>query len=454
MEERMTQTPQRVDVAHLIETQKANAYRISILVWACMVMAIEGYDMQVVGFAAPAIIKIWKVNKGLFGPVFGFGLFGYMLGATVLSNLADRVGRKKLIVGGGLLFGAFTFAAAYSTSVTELLVLRFIAGLGLGCSIPSAIALSAEYAPSRSRATAISLIFLGYNIGSAAGGFIAAKTIPAFGWPSVFYIGGIAPIALSLVLIFVLPESVRFLALKPDRQSQVAKILSKLAPGQHFGADTQFFLREENQRGLPVLHLFTEGRAMMTSLLWLAFVSSLLGHAFLTNWLPTILEGSGKSLAHADIAGGLLQAGGGVGCLLVGWLLDRWGITSIAMAFAITAPLVVLFGVVGGSNFLLWTLVFFTGISLLGGQVGLNAISGSIYPTYIRSTGAGWAFGVGRIGSILGPVIGGLLITRLPASALFAFVAIPPLLCAGATFLLGRETTARQAREAPAPAVS
>jgi MFS transporter, AAHS family, 4-hydroxybenzoate transporter len=445
----MTETPQRVDVAQLIETQKANAYRISILLWATLVMGIEGYDMQVVGFAAPAIIKAWRVNRALFGPIFGWGLFGYMLGATVLSNLADRVGRKKLIVGGGLLFGAFTLAAAYSTSVTELLVLRFIAGLGLGCSIPSAIALSAEYAPARGRATAISVIFIGYNIGSAVGGFIAAKTIPAFGWPSVFYIGGLAPIVLSLVLIFALPESVRFLALRPDRQDRVAAIVSKLAPGQKFAPGTQFFLREENQRGLPVTHLFTDGRAMMTSLLWLAYISSLLGHAFLTNWLPTILESSGKSLARADIAGGLLQAGGGAGCLVVGWLLDRYGISSIAMGFALTAPLVVLFGVVGGSDLMLWTLTFLTGICLLGGQVGLNALSGSLYPTYIRSTGAGWAFGVGRIGSILGPVIGGFLINRMPPSSLFIWAALPPLLCAGATFFLGREPMARQARAAP-----
>ena len=445
----MAQTNQNIDVADLIENEKFNWFRISILVWACAVMFIEGYDMQVVSYAAPSIIKTWHVSKAYFGPVFGFGLFGYMLGATLLSNLADRFGRKKLIVGGGLLFGAFTFAAAYSSSVTELLSLRFIAGLGLGCSIPSAIALTAEYAPSRIRATTISVIFIGYNIGSAVGGFIAAKFIPAFGWPSIFVLGGIAPIVLSLILVFTLPESVRFLALKQGRPDRVAAILAKLT-GRTFAPGAQFILREENQPGLPVKHLFTKGRARMTSLLWLAFVASLFGHVFLTSWLPTVLESSGLTLANAVVAGALLQAGGGVGCLFIGWLLDKCGIIAIALAFAIATPLTVMIGFLGASVALIMTLVFVLGICILGGQVGLNAISGTIYPTYIRSTGAGWAFGVGRIGSILGPVIGGLLITVLPTTTVFMCAAIPVLCCAGATYFLARAPLAQQAREAPA----
>src|ERR1019366_3985157 len=245
-------------------------------------------------------------------------------------------------------------------------------------------ALTAEYAPSRMRATAISVIFIGYNIGSAVGGFIAAKFIPAFGWPSVFYLGGIAPIVLSLILVFRLPESVRFLALKQRRPDRVAAILAKLTPGRTFAPGAQFVVREENQAGLPVKHLFTEGRAMMTSLLWLAFVASLFGHVFLTSWLPTVLESSGLSLANAVMAGALLQVGGGVGSLLIGWLLDKRGIIAILVAFAIATPLTVMIGFSGGSVALIMTLVFVLGICILGGQVGLNAVSGTIYPTYIR----------------------------------------------------------------------
>jgi AAHS family 4-hydroxybenzoate transporter-like MFS transporter len=447
----MFQTKQTIDVASVIENRKVGWFQVGVVAWACAIMFVEGYDMQVLPYAAPAIIKAWHVNRAYFGPVFGFGLFGYMLGATLLSNLGDQLGRKKMVIGGGLLFGAFTLGVAYTSSLAGLLVLRFMAGIGLGASIPSAIALAAEYVPSRIRATTISIMFIGYILGSTAGGFIAARFIPVFGWPVVFYIGGIAPIVLSFTLIFALPESVRFLALKKTRPDRLASILAKLAPDQIFDPDAQFVLREENSGGLPVKHLFTEGRALMTSMLWFAVAASLIGHTFLTSWLPTVLVGGGMSLSHAVMAGALLQAGGAVGSLLIGWFLDNRGITTIAVAFAIAVPLVVFVGSAHRSDALMMTAVFLIGIGMLGGQVGLNAISGTIYPTYIRSTGAGWALGVGRVGSILGPVIGGVLISwNQPSSSLFIYAAIPLLCCAGATYLLGRVPEAHRAREVAA----
>jgi MFS transporter, AAHS family, 4-hydroxybenzoate transporter len=447
----MAQDTQSVDVAALIENRGLGRFQIVVLIWACVIMALEGYDMQVLAYAAPAIIKEWGVNKAYFGPVFGFGLFGYMLGATLLTSLSDRWGRKKLIIAGILLFGLFTFAAAYSSSLNQLLVLRFLAGFGLGASIPTVIALAAEYAPSHFRATTIGLMFIGYNIGAASGGFIAAKFIPSFGWPSVFLLGGIVPVLLAIILIFVLPESVRFLLLQHDRQDHIAAILSRLLPGETFDPGAPFVLREGTERGLPVKHLFTDGRAIMTSLLWLAFIASLMGHYFLTSWLPTVLVDTGVPLAHAVIAGALFQVGGGVGNLIVCRLLDKRGIVAIAVAFAIATPLTILIGAVGRSEILLMTLVFLNGACMLGGQVGLNAVSGSVYPTFIRSTGAGWAFGVGRIGSIVGPVIGGILISFNPPNLLlFTYAAIPVLFCTGATYLLGRAPAAQRRGDAPA----
>jgi AAHS family 4-hydroxybenzoate transporter-like MFS transporter len=445
----MAQPSQTIDVASVIENRKINTFQIVVIAWACAIMFIEGYDMQVVPFAAPAMIKAWHVNKAYFGPVFGFGLFGYMLGATLLSNLGDKFGRKKLIVSGGLLFGAFTLASAFSATLRELLVLRFIAGIGLGASIPSAIALAAEYAPSRARATTISILFIGYNLGSTAGGLLAAKFIPMFGWPVVFYIGGIFPILLSLCLIFALPESVRFLALQEGKRERVVAILRRLVPERSFDADAQFILREEHRSGVPVKNFFTEGRAFMTAMLWLAFISSLLGHTFLTSWLPTVLSGEGMSLSHAVVSGALLQFGGAFGAVLIGWLVDKRGITTIAVAFALAVPLIIFIGSAHITDAVLMVAVFFIGIGMLGGQVGLNAMSGTIYPTYIRSSGAGWAFGVGRVGSILGPVIGGVLIGwGQPPSLLFIYAAIPFLCCAAATYLLGRVPEARRAQQA------
>lgn len=440
-----------INVAALIEDRKLSRFQIAVIIWACVIMALEGYDMQVLAYAAPSIIKEWGVSKAYFGPVFGFGLFGYMLGATWLTSLSDRWGRKKVIVSGIFLFGLFTFAAGYSASLNELLILRFMAGLGLGASIPTVIALAAEYAPSRSRATMIGLMFIGYNIGAAGGGFIAAKFIPSFGWPSVFQLGGIAPVFLAVTLIFTLPESVRFLVLKRDRRERIAAILSRLVPGRSFDPGSQFTVPEENKGGFPVKRLFTDGRAMMTSLLWLAFIASLMGHYFLSSWLPTVLVDAGIPLAHAVIAAALFQVGGAAGNLIVCRFLDKRGIVAIALAFAIAVPLTILIGTVGTSETMLMTLVFLNGIFMLGGQAGLNAVSGSIYPTYIRSTGAGWAFGVGRIGSIAGPVLGGILISlRPPDQLLFAYAAIPVLLCTGATYLLGKSPRAAHRAEEPA----
>jgi len=441
-----------IDVAALIENQKGNWFRVSIVAWACAVMLMEGYDIQVLAYAAPSIIKAWQIDRSYFGPIFGFSLFGYMLGATVFSNLADRVGRRKIILGGVFLFGAFNFVTVYAHTLGVLLVLRFLAGIGLGASIPSTIALTVEYFPAKARATMIGVLFAGYTVGATLGGFIAASLIPKFGWQSVFYVGGIVPIALAAVLLFTLPESVRFLALTGNQPGRVAAILAKLRPDLTIDADAQFMVREENQSGIPVKHLFTDGRARMTLLLWFAYVTSLLGHYFLTSWMPTLLVGAGVPLARAVIAGGLLQAGGGVGGLLLCWLLDKRGIVAVAIAFALSAPLIVLIASsTHASDLILMSLVFFTGTCLIGGQTGLNGVSGTFYPTYIRSTGTGWAFGVGRVGSILGPVLGGVLISfNLPISILFTCAAVPALCCAGATYLLGRKPAAAIVSQSPA----
>jgi AAHS family 4-hydroxybenzoate transporter-like MFS transporter len=432
-----------IDVGALIESSRLGWFHMAILFNTCMVMFIEGYDMQVTSYAAPAIIKAWHLTNAYFGPVFGFGLFGYLLGGTVLGHLGDRFGRKKVVIGGPLLFGVFTLAAAYATSLTGLLILRFLAGVGIGASIPAAIALTVEYAPAHLKARIISLLFLGYTLGGTLGGFIAAKLIPVFGWPSVFKLGGVAPIVLSVFVAFTLPESVRFLALRQDRPDRVRAILQKLSPESTLQDGVDYVVAEERHQGLPVKHLFTEGRAGMTVLLWIAFASSLLGHYFLTSWLPTILAGAAVPLTYAIISGALLQGGGGIGGLIICWLSDKKSMLFISLAFCLASPLIVLIPRARGYSLLM--LAFMVGFFLVGGQIGLNSIAGTIYPTDIRSTGAGWALGIGRIGSILGPVLGGVLISaHLPIRSLFVYTALVVVLCAVAILILSRIMQARK----------
>jgi MFS transporter, AAHS family, 4-hydroxybenzoate transporter len=436
-----------IDVGELIENNRLGWFHMAVLLNTCMVMFIEGYDMQVTSYAAPAIIKAWHLTNAYFGPVFGFGLFGYLLGGTALGHLGDRFGRKNVIIGGSLLFGIFTFAAAYATSLAGLLVLRFLAGVGIGASIPAAIALTVEYAPANLKARIISLLFLGYTLGGTLGGFVAAKLIPAFGWPAVFKVGGIAPILLAILVAFTLPESVRFLALRRDQPDQVRSILRRFTHDLTLDDSTDFVVTEERHQGLPVKHLFTNGRATITVLLWIAFASSLLGHYFLTSWLPTILAGAAVPLTYAIISGALLQGGGGIGGLLICWLSDKKSMLFIAIAFCLASPLIILIPRVRGSSLLV--LAFLVGFFLVGGQIGLNSIAGTIYPTDIRATGAGWALGIGRIGSILGPVIGGVLISaHLPLRLLFIYTALVVLVCAAMISALWKITqTHRLSRE-------
>jgi AAHS family 4-hydroxybenzoate transporter-like MFS transporter len=428
-----------IDVGALIEGQKLSGFQIGLMVWICIFMLIEGYDMQVVGYAAPAIIKAWHSDKAAFGVVFGAGLGGFMLGATVLGNLGDRFGRKRMIVAGSVLFGLFTLASAWAEGLTSLLVLRTIAGIGLGGSIPNAIALVTEYSPARERATRVGIIFIGYTVGSALGGVIAAQLIPAWGWPSVFVVGGVLPIAIGLVSLFVLPESVRFLMMKHGRAEHVRGLLRRIRPDLTFSDNDAFIIEEENREGLPLGHLFADGRTSMTALLWLAYAANMVSLHFLTSWLPTVFAESGVPLAHAVLATALLQGGGAVGSLVVGRLLDRIGTLGIVAAFLVAVPCVAALGHVGTSETPLMALVAIAGFCIIGGQVGINALAGTLYPTYMRSTGTGWAFGVGRVGSILGPVIGGqLLAFGLSLGLLFAAASTPVLISAGALFLLGR----------------
>src|SRR3984957_15702454 len=402
-----------IDVGDLIEGQRFGRFQAGLMFWICAFMLIEGYDMQVVGYAAPAIIKAWHSDKAAFGAVFGAGLGGFMLGATLLGNFGDRFGRKHMIVAGSLLFGFFTLASAWADGLTSLLVLRTIAGIGLGGSIPNAIALVAEYAPARDRATRVGVMFIGYTIGSALGGVIAARLIPTWGWPSVFVVGGVLPIAIGL--------------LPPVRPDLAVPDNASLA------------IEEENKEGLPVAHLFADGRASMTVLLWLAYAANMISLHFLTSWLPTVVSESGVPLAHAVMATALLQGGGAVGSLVVGRLLDRIGTLGIVAAFLVAVPCVAALGHVGTSEAPLLALVIVVGLCVIGGQVGINALAGTLYPTYMRSTGTGWAFGVGRVGSILGPVIGGqLLAFGLPLGMLFAAASMPILISASALFFLGR----------------
>ena len=442
----------QVDVSSLIEQPSRSRLQFWVLVSSLALMFVEGYDLQIMAFAAPAIIRDWHISKQMFGPVLSASLVGYLAGALLVSVCSDYFGRKVIIIAATFVFGAFTLVTAFATSLPELLILRLIAGVGLGGMVPAVIALNTEYVPTRRRGTRISLLFVGFGGGAALCGFL-----PWLGWPRLFEIGGGLALVFGLVAAVALPESLRFLIARKAAPSRIAAILKRMRPEGPLNNNDRFVLLEEGHDGVPVGLLFSEGHAGMTVLLWAAFIFSLLSNYSLVNWLPTVLVSGGLPMHEAKIAGGFLMLGGLLGTVLIGPVLDRKGIKALAFAFMLSAPFIVAISFARLSEALLLVTVFLAGGTLLGGQAGLVALAGTLYPTFARSTGVGWALGIGRFGAIAGPIIGGFMLSaNMSMSWLFTWAALPPIACAGALFLIMRmrrnASRTRTAALAPVPA--
>src|SRR6202166_2558062 len=302
-----------VDVADFIDRQPVGGFQIKLLLACAAVLFLDGFDTQAIGYVAPALAKDLGLGRSVLGPVFSAGLFGLMIGALVFGPLADRVGRKKIIIFSTLAFGIGALATAFVHDVGTLLAIRFLTGLGLGGAMPNAIAMTSEFNPQRRRATMVMIMFCGFSVGAALGGLLAAWLIPQFGWRSVFAVGGIAPLVMVPILALRLPESVRFLAAHGRAPARVAQLLKLVSPRTVFSPDAQFVVREAQLSGLPVLHLFREGRTPVTLLLWVVFFMSLLDLFFLANWLPTVLNDLGASVSASAAIRSMFHVAGGAG---------------------------------------------------------------------------------------------------------------------------------------------
>jgi MFS transporter, AAHS family, 4-hydroxybenzoate transporter len=327
--------------------------------------------------------------------------------------LGDKIGRRPVLVAATFFFSVMTVATAYAQNLEQLFWLRFIAGIGLGCIIPNATALVGEFSPKKSRVAFMMCITVGFTFGAAIGGFVAAELIPAFGWRSVFLFGGIVPLVIAVLMLFGLPESLQFLAVRKARTERLARWVRQLDPTLRVDATTQYVANESSRGGVPIMHLFREGRAGFTLLVWVVnFVNILLLYS-LSNWLPTIVAGMGYGGRTPVLIGTLLQVGGTVGAFGLAWLIGRRGFMPVlTTSFAVAAISIALIGQPGISLAFLAIVVFVAGWCIIGGQPGLNALSATYYPTYLRSTGVGSALGVGRLGAIVGPYVTGVLMAQ------------------------------------------
>jgi AAHS family 4-hydroxybenzoate transporter-like MFS transporter len=432
-----TGASQTIDIGALIDEQKIGPFHIQLLVWSFLIMVLDGYDLLVAALSGRALMSEFGLAPTELGPILSASLFGFFFGALIFGWIGDQFGRRVAIIAACVEFGIFTLAATQAGSGVQLFWLRALAGIGIGGVIPNTIALNAEYAPKRIRATLVILMFTGNTFGGGLLGQLAPWLIPTYGWRSLFLIGGIIPIALAVVLYFVLPESLKFLSLDESRRAEVASYARKLRSDLAIGPNDRFILPQSGtKQPFPVMQLFRGRLAVATPLLWLLFAINLMTFYFINNWMPILITSSGAPELGAT-ATALFQYGGTAAGVIISFFVNRWGLKPVAFLFVVAIPVVASLGYLATSDTSLLIAAALAGFCLLGIQFGLNAGSGMIYPTAFRANGVGWAFGIGRIGAIAGPYIGGFL-AGMPLQRLYLLASLPLIVAAVACFVLVR----------------
>ena len=435
-----------VQVSRLLDERGLSSFQIKLIIWSFFIVLIDGYDIAAIAFAAPSLAKEWALKPGSLGPVFSASLIGILFGSGIFGWVGDRYGRKAALVWSNLVFGVFTLAAAYSTNLDQMFWLRLLAGLGIGGVIPNVVAINAESAPRKLRAT-LAIIAVGcVPLGGAIPGFVTAVFVPQYGWQILFLIGGIVPIVIAIAAMVGLPESIKFMALHEGQRRKMESTIKAIRPDYPVPANAKFVIEDEKQfPGFNPGYLFSDGLALITPLLWLLFALNLMGYFFLISWTPTLMTAAKLPPATAALAGAMLQVGGTVGALLLCWWLQKHRFLAVAIMFVIAVPVVGSIGFAGlTSKAVLLTATFFAGFFVLGIQSGINVIGALIYPTSLRANGSGWELGIGRIGSIVGPIVGGLLI-GLSVDKLYMWSALPFVAGAVICFAIHRLNTARLA---------
>ena len=442
----MTDQP-AVQVSRLLDERGLSSFQIMLIVWSFFIVLIDGYDIAAIAFAAPSLAKEWALKPGALGPVFSASLIGILFGSALFGFVGDRYGRKAALVWANLVFGVFTLGAAYATNLDQMFWLRLLAGLGIGGVIPNVVAINAESAPRRLRAT-LAIIAVGcVPLGGAIPGFVTAALVPQYGWQILFLIGGIVPILIAIAAQIGLPESIKYMALHESQRGRLVKAIKAIRPDYVVPANAKFVIEDEKQyAGFSPGHLFRDGLALITPLLWLLFALNLMGYFFLISWTPTLMTAAKLPPATAALAGASLQIGGTVGALVLCWWLQKHRFLAVAILFVIAVPAVGAIGYAAGlsSQTALLVTIFFAGFLVLGIQSGINVIGAMVYPTSLRANGSGWELGIGRIGSIIGPLVGALLI-GLPIERLYMWSALPFALGAVICFIIHRLNTARLA---------
>ncbi|EPD54407.1 MFS transporter [Streptomyces sp. HGB0020] len=423
-----------------IDQRGLGGFQLRTVLLCGLVMLLDGFDTQAINYMAPAITQDWGVSKGAMATIFSAALVGLMIGYLLLAPLSDKFGHKRPVMAGVALFSLSTLVSVWAQNPDQLMILRFITGIGLGAATPSTIALTAEYSPKRLRASLVLAIYCGFSLGFVAANYVAGWLIPAHGWRSVFVAGAVLPLALLPVLAWQLPESVSYL-LRRGENARAYAVLRRIDPTLP-ETDTVRIEAESSDPGkrVKVTELLSGRQLLGTVLLWLVFALNLAMFYGLQSWLPTILTERGYSAGTLATAASMTTIGGIAIAFAVGPAMDRLGAygSLSALYFAGCGFLVLMGLVLGSPVWMVLASIFLIGCTISGGQKSVIALAAAFYPEEVRSTGIGWALGIGRVGGIVGPmIVGGLLAGGIGHEQLFMILVVPTALCGLIVLYLG-----------------
>lgn len=419
-----------INLTHRLDNAAVSGFQIRVVALCALVALLDGLDIQAMAITIPRLAQAWNLPVDAFGPVLSASFAGIMVGTMLFGWLGDRFGRRRTVLCGFLVLAAASIGTSFATSIPALVMLRFLTGAAIGGCLPNVTALTSEYVPARHAGAAITLMYSAVPLGGVIGSLVAGDLIAWVDWRGVFLLGGLAPLVVWILLFFWLPESARYLVVKGGEDARIRRNLARIDPTYRPRSDDHFVLDHVSHRH-HIADLFREGRTPATVLLWLTFFFSMAVMYLLASWLPAIFTRAGWAMSAAIRTLALFQIGGILGGLLGGWLLDRIGAYRVLVsAFVIGTAAILAIGLVGPSSGGVRLLVMTAGFGIIGAQLVLTAVSAILYPTPIRSTGVGWALGLGRLGAVLSPWAGGQAIAAGASSTqLFLLAAIPAFIC-------------------------
>ncbi|WP_111891296.1 MFS transporter [Acinetobacter sp. MB5] len=419
---------QQVNLREFIDESRISPLQRLVIFLCLMIIVVDGIDISVMGFVAPVLKHEWGITTSDLAPVMSAALIGLAVGAVVSGPLADKFGRKKLLITNLVGFGIFTLLAALSSHVNELMIYRFIAGLFMGGVMPQAVTLVTDYSSMKVNARLVTIILSGFTIGAAIGGFLAAWVIPHFSWHAMMIIGGILPLILATIAVFKLPESIGYKVLKHHPKAEIDAIIHQIAPD--FDTSNKVFVLPQPKTDTvdnPVKTVLSPFYLLGSFLLWWSYASGLFVVYLLGSWLPMMSNEFGFSISEASVITAIYQLGGPVGCIVCGYVMDKISPHfGLAISYGLAVIFMVLVGEVG-HNFTLYSLMcFFIGMWMNGANAGMNSVSSSFYPVFARATGNSWMHGIGRLGAV-GSAFAGAYFLSLgwAASKIFLILCLP-----------------------------